>query len=78
MGHRSNKPHRAGAVPAGCRIITAATLPKLRDAVRGWATALALEDEYRNPAAVRQQLLARKLNGASAIEAHALHAHMSP
>jgi hypothetical protein len=60
MVHRSNKPRRAGAAPAGSRFITALTLPKLRDAVRGWATALAGEEGYRNPDAVRQQLLARK------------------
>jgi hypothetical protein len=71
MIHPSNKPHRSGAAPFGCRIITAETLPRLRDAVRGWATALAGDDHYRNPDAVRQQLAVRKLNGRSAIEAYA-------
>jgi len=33
----------------------------LRDAVRGWAVALAGDDQYRNPDLVRQQLATRKL-----------------
>jgi len=74
MIHPSNKVHPSGAAPVGCRVITAETLPRLRDAVRGWATALARDDQYRNPDAVRQQLVARKLNGRSAIEAYARHA----
>ena len=52
----------------------AETLPELRDAVRRWATALAGDDQHRNPDAVRQQLAARKLNGRSSIEAYARHA----
>ena len=71
MIHPSNKVHRSGAAPVGCRIITTETLPKLRDAVRGWATALVGDDQYRNPDAVRQQLAARTLNGRSSIEAYA-------
>ena len=38
---------------------------------RGRATALAGDDQYRNPDAVRQQRAARKLNGRSSIEAYA-------
>ena len=71
MIHPSNKVHRSGAAPVGCRIITAETLPKLRDAVRGWANALVGDDHYRNPDAVRQQLTARNLNGRNSIEAYA-------
>ena len=71
MIRRSNKPHRSGAAPFGCRIITAETLPSLREAVRGWATALAGGDHYRNPDAVREQLAVRKLNGRNAIEGYA-------
>ena len=71
MIHPSNKVHRSGAAPVGCRVITTETLPKLIDAVRGWATALAGDDQYRNPDAVCQQLTARKLNGRSSIEAYA-------
>ena len=71
MIHPSNKVHPSGTAPVGCRVITAETLPSLRDAVRGWATALAGDDQYRNPDAVRQQLAARKLNGRSSIEAYA-------
>ncbi len=67
----SNKVHPAGAAPVGCRAITAQTLPALRDAVRGWATALAGDDQYRNPDLVRQQLAARKLQGRNAVEAYA-------
>jgi hypothetical protein len=74
MIHPSNKVHSRGAAPVGCRVITAETLPKLRDAVRAWATALAGDDHYRNPDAVRQQLAARKLNGRSSVEAHARNA----
>ena len=74
MIHPSNKVHPSGAAPVGCRVITAETLPRLRDAVRGWATALAGDDQYRNPDAVRQQLAARKLNGRSSVEAFARHA----
>jgi hypothetical protein len=72
--HPSNKVHRSGAAPAGCRVITKDTLPKLRDAVRAWATALAGDDLYRNPDAVCQQLEARKLKGRSSIEAYARNA----
>ena len=71
MIHPSNTPHRTAAAPVGCRVITTSTLPKLRDAVRAWATALASDDQYRNPDAVRQQLLARKLNGRHAITDYA-------
>jgi hypothetical protein len=60
-----------GAAPGGCRVVTDETLPRLRDAVRGWASAVAGDDQYRNPAAVRPQLAARKLNGRSSIEAYA-------
>jgi hypothetical protein len=74
MIHPSNKVHPRGAAPVGCRVITAETLPKLRDAVRAWAAALAGDDHYRNPDAVRQQLAARKLNGRSSVEAHARNA----
>jgi hypothetical protein len=74
MIHPSNKPHHSGAAPFGCRIITADTLPQLGAAVRGWATALAGDDQYQNPDAVRQQLVARKLSGRSAIEAYARRA----
>ena len=62
---------RAGLPPAGCRVGTDETLPRLRDAVRGWASAVAGDEQYRNPAAVRPQLAARKLNGRSSIEAYA-------
>ena len=71
MIHPSNKVHPSGAAPVGCRVITAQTLPTLRDAVRAWATALAADDQYRNPDLVRQQLTARKLQGRNAIEAYA-------
>ena len=74
MIHPSNKVHPSGAAPVDCRVITAETLPKLRDAVRGWATALAGDNQYRNPDAVRQQLAVRKLNGRNSIEAYARHA----
>lgn len=70
MIHPSNKVHPAGAAPAGCRVITAQTLPALRDAVRRWATALAGDDQYRNPDLVRQQIAARKRQGRNAIEAY--------
>lgn len=73
MMHPSNKVHPSGAAPVGCRVITAETLPRLRDAVRGWSTALAGDDQYRNPDAARQQLGAHKLNGRSSIEACARH-----
>ena len=76
--HPSNKVHRSGAAPAGCRVITKDTLPKLRDAVRAWATALVGDDQYRNPDAVCQQLDARKLKGHSSIEAYARNAIKSP
>jgi hypothetical protein len=72
--HPSNKVHRSGAAPTGCRVITKDTLPKLRDAVRTWATALVADDQYRNPDAVCQQLDARKLKGRSSIEAYARNA----
>jgi hypothetical protein len=74
MIHPSNKVHRSGAAPTGCRVITKETLPKLRDAVRAWATALAGDDQYRNPDAVCQQLDARKLKGRGSIEAYARNA----
>jgi hypothetical protein len=78
MIHPSNKPHQCAAAPPGSRIVTASTLPRLRDAVRAWAAALAAGDEYRNPDAVRQQLLERKLNGRSAIEAYSRSTLASP
>jgi hypothetical protein len=71
MIHPSNKVHHSGAAPAGCRVITAQTLPRLQDAVRGWAAALVDDDQYRNPDMVRQHLASRKLNGRNAIEAYA-------
>ena len=74
MIHPSNKVHPTGAAPAGCRVITAETLPQLRDTVRAWATALAVDDQYRNPDNVRQQLAARQLHGRSSIDAYARHA----
>lgn len=50
----------------------------LRNAVRGWAAALAGDDQYRNPDLVRQQLAARKLQGRNAIEAYSRIAIASP
>lgn len=66
-----NKVHPVSTAPAGCRVITARMLHKLHDAVRGWATALAGDDQYRNPDLVRQQLAACKLQGRNAVEAYA-------
>jgi hypothetical protein len=71
MIHPSNKVHPSGAAPVGCRVITVQMLPNLRAAFRGWATALAGDDQYRNPDLVRQQLAARKLQGRNAIEDYA-------
>ena len=71
MIHPSHTPDRTATAPVGCRIITKTTLPKLRDAVRAWANALAADDQYRNPDVVHQQLFERKLNGRNAIEAYA-------
>jgi hypothetical protein len=58
MIHPSNKVHRSGAAPTGCRVITKDNLPQLRDAVRARAAALVGDDQYRNPDAVCQQLAA--------------------
>ena len=71
MIHPSHTPDRSGTAPVGCRVITRSTLPKLRNAVRAWANALAADYQYRNPDVVRQQLAERKLNGRNAIEAYA-------
>lgn len=68
MIHRTNKTHESGASPAGCRVITAETLPALRESVKKWAFALARDDQYRNPDRVREQLMARDLHGRQVIE----------
>lgn len=56
------------AVPP--QLAAASSPPKLCDAVRGWATALAGDDQSRNLGLVRQQLAARKPQGRNAIEAY--------
>ncbi len=69
-GQRGGLSSTRAALPGGCRVVTAETLPWLRDAVRGWATALAGDDQYATPMGYASSS-PRKPNGRSPIDAHA-------
>jgi hypothetical protein len=58
---------RTGTPPAGTRVLTTAKLNALKQAVRDFARALAHENQYRDAAAVEQQLAHHQLAAASII-----------
>ncbi len=61
--HPSHIVDRAGTPPQGARGIDAAAHTNLMEAIRRYATALAVDDRYRDVAAVQQQLVALHFNG---------------
>lgn len=61
--HPSHIAERTGTPPTDARSIDAAAHIKLMAAIRQYATALAVEDRYRDAAAIQQQLVALHFNG---------------
>lgn len=53
---------KSGTPPSGARVFTPATIDKLKDAVRAYATALASNDSFRDPKSVEDQLRQHKLS----------------
>nr|WP_231134121.1 DEAD/DEAH box helicase [Motilibacter deserti] len=71
MFHRVSKLHQEASAAPGTRVVTEAQLTKLRTAVLQVATALAVDDAFRNPDLVGEQLRLRKLQGRGVVEAYA-------
>lgn len=55
---------KSGTPPSGTRVFTPATIDKLKDAVRSYATALAANDSFREPKSVEDQLRQHNLSAA--------------
>ncbi|GAC1373528.1 MAG: DEAD/DEAH box helicase family protein [Acidimicrobiales bacterium] len=53
---------KSGTPPSGARVFTPATIDKLKDAVRAYATALASNDSFRDTKSVEDQLRQHKLS----------------
>jgi hypothetical protein len=54
--HPSHTIERTGTPPSGTRVITKTKLREFKSAIQTYARALAQDDQYRQPAAVQQQL----------------------
>lgn len=52
---------KSGTPPSGARVLAPATIDKLKDAVRAYATALASNNSFRNPKSVEDQVRQHKL-----------------
>ena len=61
--HPSHTAERTGTPPANARSIDAIAHGKLMAGIRQYATALAVDDRYRDAAALQQQLVALHFNG---------------
>ena len=60
--HPKTVVEKSGTPPSGARVFTPATIDKLKDAVRAYATALASNDSFRDPKSVEDQLRQHKLS----------------
>jgi hypothetical protein len=78
MVHPSSLAHRAATPPSGMRVIDREYLAKLVGAVRSLATALAVDETYRRPDAVQQQLAHARLNGRQFAETYAIAVGVQP
>lgn len=61
--HPSHVAERTGTPPSGARSIDTAAHTALMTSIRRYATALAVDNRYRDASAVQQQLIALHLNG---------------
>lgn len=62
--HPSTIVEKSGTPPSGTRVFTPATIDKLKNAVRAYATALATNDSFREPKSVEDQLRQHNLSAA--------------
>lgn len=68
--HPATVVERSGTPPAGTRVLTPGTIEKLKESVRAYATALAVNDLYRDPEGVDEQLRRHKLLAAEIIQVY--------
>lgn len=78
MVHPSHVAHRTSTPPPGMRVIDTEHLAKLIDAVRAYATALAIGDAYRQADAVRRQLTHAHFNSQQFAATYATAVSMQP
>ena len=64
--------------PAGTRVITTAKLKALNYAVRSYARAITIDDQYRLPAVIERQLRHHKLNSEDIIAEYTETARREP
>jgi hypothetical protein len=61
--HPSRVVERTGTAPPGTRSVDAESHPKLMTAIRAYATALAVDGQFRDPHVIQKQLVHLHLNG---------------
>jgi hypothetical protein len=76
--HPSHTIEGTGTPPDGTRVVTTASLAKLRSAVKDYARAIAHDNQFRSPAAVNDQLEYLKLDAAEIITAYTVAARREP
>ena len=76
--HPSHTIERSGTPPAGTRVITTAKLKALNYAVRSYARAITIDDQYRLPAVIERQLRHHKLNSEDIIAEYTETARREP
>lgn len=63
--HPEEKFDSRAAIPTGCRVVTTKRLAQRRESVKAFATGLAADDAFRDPARVTSLLNDRGLSAAS-------------
>jgi hypothetical protein len=70
IAHPSHIVERTGSPPTSARSIDTESHAKLMAAVRQYATALAVDNRYRDVAAIQQQLVSLHFNGRQFVAFH--------
>jgi len=76
--HPSHTIEGTGTPPAGTRVVTTASLARLKSAVKNYARAIAHDNQFRSAAAVNDQLEHEKFDAAEVITAYTVAARREP